>query len=389
MAKDIDDIYARIVEMERQIKAGTIRMATVKKDDKGHLKLLLGKKNDGTDWESPKMMKAQHHGFINENIPFEEGQSVAVLTQDGDFRNALVLPYSYSDHEPLPDDAKEKKATGRIRKPRESKEEEEKPEEAKEMENKPRKELKEYEKQKDENEKDNYWRTDYEGHYRRKKKAQYLFGEPDPEDDKAKDQSKTGQSGSGSSAPKAQLLALGDTGTGGTGSSGGQKDDQKEKGSGEKGEQHWLSVGDASITIVDGKIRFKVGKNTMIFDRDGIHAAVKGQDQQSGSSGSSGATQQQQQPKTIAEDLQDTSGKFIHTLLKDQRILQAPNNGPVHTMKLVEIVQKVGEQIFNWKKDLLEITKGKMSHDKKNIGSSHKHTQVQPGGGLTGDPNED
>lgn len=36
--------------------------------------------------------------------------------------------------------------------------------------------------------------------------------------------------------------------------------------------------------------------------------------------------------------------------------------------------------------DGLSITGGRVEHDSKNIGSTHKHTDVVPGGGLTGTP---
>jgi hypothetical protein len=247
--RDVEEILARLVELERRVNKTMIRPGVVKKDDKGDLRIAAGKTNDGQDFLLPKLMKSQHHGFLNENVPFEEGQSVMILSADGDFRNAITLPYSYSDSDPLPDDAAKKKMTGRIRKPREEgQDKDELPDAVKEEVNKAPEKAKDREKQKDDPESDHYWRTDFEGHYRRKGKLQTLVGKPDPEDS----QNQNPQSGNASSGQQSQA----------------------QKGSGETGEQVWHKIGSAEMLIVDGKIRFKIGEKAWTFTDQGIEQKI-------------------------------------------------------------------------------------------------------------------
>jgi hypothetical protein len=247
--RDVEEILARLVQLEQRVYQTMIRPAVVKKDDKGDLRIAAGKTNDGKDFLLPKSMKSQHHGFLNENVPYEEGQTVMILSADGDFRNSFVLPYSYSDSDPLPDDAAKKKITGRIRKPRETKDEkDELPDPATEEVNKEAEKAVDREKQKDDNEKDHYWRTDYEGHYRRKEKLQSLVGKPDPTDNQNSGQ-QSGNSGTG-------------------------QQNQQNKGSGETGEQVWHKVGSSEFLMIDGKIKLKIGEKTWTFTDQGIEQKI-------------------------------------------------------------------------------------------------------------------
>lgn len=52
-----------------------------------------------------------------------------------------------------------------------------------------------------------------------------------------------------------------------------------------------------------------------------------------------------------------------------------------------KVTQRVGDgQKVEWTKEQTVTTDGKIKHGDKNIGKDHKHGQVQPGGGKTGDP---
>jgi hypothetical protein len=55
-------------------------------------------------------------------------------------------------------------------------------------------------------------------------------------------------------------------------------------------------------------------------------------------------------------------------------------------MEKTKIFQKVGQQTFEWLEAVMKAAGGRLEHDQRNIGKDHKHGQVQPGGGKTGDP---
>ena len=60
------------------------------------------------------------------------------------------------------------------------------------------------------------------------------------------------------------------------------------------------------------------------------------------------------------------------------------------TMTDGKVVQKLQDgQSYEWTKDKTTVTKGKIVHDGQGIGKGHKHKDVQPGSGKTGDPEDD
>lgn len=376
---DLDLILRRLSVIERAV-VNRKRFGRVAKDGvkKGKVRVEIGGDNDGKPLLTPWLRTGQHHGFANENIPFEEGQAVRVTGLDGDVTLAAVEPLSYTDHDPLPEDADPKKHTYRIREPRKKKQDQGGQQDQQDQsgqqdqggdsgggggdmwsggqqpkEYKPE----ELEKQKDDNEKDHYYRRDYNGHYQRKKKAKWLFGEPDPDDEQQQQQSQSG----GGSKPAAA-----------------QQQQNETKGSGETGEQHWFEAGSASITVVDGKIRFKVGKNVVILDGKGLHTRV----------GDDSDTPEKPQPKKISEDKDDVDGKFQHQITKTQREIKAPSDGPTTLLDADKIKNKAGNVTITWNTSKTSTTGGRIEHEAKNIGKDHKHGQVQPGGGKTGDPDE-
>lgn len=382
--KDYDIVLQRLSELERMVNMTQVRFGTVHETKAGKINVNMGKRSsdkgeqgssgqqsgqsqgqssesqqEEKPWLSGWVQTAHQHGWLNENVPYEKGQNVAIMTMDGEFRQALVFPYTYSDNNDLPKDAATDKHTYRIRKPKEEQQSQTGSSSGQQNSSSQNEQKKE-----DKDEEDFIFRNDYEGRYRRKKKAKHLFGEPAK--DKQSSSSGTQQSGSQT-----------------TGSQQSTQQQNETKGSGEKGEQHWLSVGDASITVVEGKIRFKVGSNTWIMDKYGVHQGIKGESDQQ-----SGTTQQTQTPKTIDEDKQDTDGKFTHTLLKDKRVVKADDGQTHNTIENNKVTQKAEDQTWTWKKDST-LEGGTLKHDGKKIDKSHKHGQVQSGGSKTGDPEEE
>jgi hypothetical protein len=242
--KDLDKILYRLAELER-LQRNARRPATVEevgKDDRvGQYKLNLGKKADGSVWKSPWIKAGNHQGMVNEHVPFEKGQNVWVNQHGGDFHHSEITPYTDSEYDPMPKDAKPNKHTYRIRKP---------PEEKQDQSNTKSAgsggagassagQQQEREKQKDDDENDFIFRNDYEGRYTKKGKATHLFGKPEKQQDQS--------GGSGTQAQGGQSKAA---------TQGASKDPEGDK------ERHHLKVGNAEILIVEGKIVFKVGKST-------------------------------------------------------------------------------------------------------------------------------
>jgi len=117
-------ILKRLALLERRSNHG-IRLGRVAKDGvkKNMVRIELGGQSDGKPLLSPWIRTGGHHGFANENMPYEEGQTVALFSMDNDLRQAIVMPYSNSEQDPLPEDAGNKRHTYRLRKPRKKKEE--------------------------------------------------------------------------------------------------------------------------------------------------------------------------------------------------------------------------------------------------------------------------
>lgn len=137
------------------------------------------------------------------------------------------------------------------------------------------------------------------------------------------------------------------------------------------------------------------GKNYKFWIKKGQQ-----QGQQGGSSGSSSGQQGGQQdgqdkPKDILHhfEMTDEGGLRIRS---QKQIEFVANANPDDTSKETKwtmtdgkVVQKLQDgQSLEFTKEGLKVAKGKISHDGKNIGKDHKHTQVTPGGGKTGDPDE-
>lgn len=254
--KDLDKILSRLGELERQVRNAR-RPATISqvgKDDRvGQYKLNLGKKSDGSVWESPWLKAGNHQGVINENVPFEKGQNVWVNQHGGDFHHAEITPYTDSQYDPMPKDAKPNKHTYRVRKPPEEDQSQSQSggagggaggaQSSGQSGGKAGQE-KEREKQKDDDENDFIFRSDYEGRYVRKKKASYLFGQPEKQQDQQGQQGQQGGAQAGT-----QAAAAG-------GQSGQSKDPEGDK------ERHQFKCGSSELLMVDGKIVFKVGKST-------------------------------------------------------------------------------------------------------------------------------
>ena len=212
-------ILARLAILERELN-NRIRVARVhKKDTKRNMvRLELQGKSDGKEaLKTPWIRTSNTHGFANENVPMEEGQTVCLISMDGDFRNALALPYSNSKQDPLPKDAGKLRHTYRVRKPRKSKDEEKKGEESQEegggeqngggggmfgdgdgvKDYKPE----EFEEQKDEDDNDYIHTRNYAGETSKKGKASWgmeLFNETENgEEEQQQQQAQQSQSGQG------------------------------------------------------------------------------------------------------------------------------------------------------------------------------------------------
>lgn len=73
--------------------------------------------------------------------------------------------------------------------------------------------------------------------------------------------------------------------------------------------------------------------------------------------------------------LYDNHGNTVSIVEKEIRITHAKKR-----------VDKVGNCTYTYSESGLAIEGGRITHDGRNIGKDHKHGQVQPGGGVTGDP---
>ena len=294
--KDIDKILYRLGELER-LQRNARRPATVHevgKDDRvGQYKLNLGKKADGEPWLSPWIKAGNHQGMVNEHVPFEKGQNVWINQHGGDFHHSEITPYTDSEYDPMPKDAKPNKHTYRIRKPPQEDQSNTSSAGSGGAGASSAGQQQEREKQKDDDENDFIFRNDYEGRYTKKGKASHLFGKPE------KQQNQQGGGG-------AQAGTHAEQGSG--------QDPEGEK------ERHHLKVGNAEILIVEGKIVLKVG---------GYSTTI-------------------------------TDGKKVST---------------------------DGSQTWEHAGGNMKVTgAGKITHDSQGIGKGHKHKDVQPGGGTTGDP---
>jgi ElaB/YqjD/DUF883 family membrane-anchored ribosome-binding protein len=182
LMNDIDKLIQEIAELKRRVAASQIRPATIMDVKDGKVRLNLGpgsgksgrgestfKDDREAPWPSPWLKPSQHHGFVTENTPYKQGQNVFVFSANGDFSQAVVLPFTDSDSNPRAKDAADDKRTWRIRKP----------EEIKHVEDPHAPLPPERPKAEDDDEQDHINRDDYEGAYKRKGRAVHAHGMPE------------------------------------------------------------------------------------------------------------------------------------------------------------------------------------------------------------------
>jgi hypothetical protein len=263
VSDDIQGILNRLHILERQVhnkvRTGRIAKGGVKK---GAVRVELGGTSDGKPQLSPWIRTSDQNGFSTEHRPYEEGQTVMLISMDGDYSAAAVIPYSHADHDPLADDADTKRHTYRIRKPRKT---EQQGEEGQSEDNASGgddaggdafsggSELKEYEpqepeKQKDDDENDLMVTRNYGGFAYQKGKAKMGLERLNESEDGQDQQG--GQQGG-------QQQGQGQQDKGITPGKVGDPDNQA--GGGQKKDHAFLVAGNARVDVWDGQVVVRVG----------------------------------------------------------------------------------------------------------------------------------
>ena len=98
-----------------------------------------------------------------------------------------------------------------------------------------------------------------------------------------------------------------------------------------------------------------------------------------------GFSDENKQPSEKTDENVETFGDWKMTLTKDGHVMSWGENNSI-TFGKDGVVEKIGDHVRRTTKDGTKFENGKVQHDDRNIGKDHKHGQVQPGAGKTGDP---
>lgn len=103
--KELADLIARVADLERR-HAGQFRHGTVEEVDaaKQRCRLKLGEGEDGTPFLGPWVPYAQLAGAMKAHVPVSKGQQMTLMSPTGDFRQAIAVPFTFSESNPSPSD---------------------------------------------------------------------------------------------------------------------------------------------------------------------------------------------------------------------------------------------------------------------------------------------
>lgn len=103
MFKLISEIATRLAEVERRL-AGVVRHGPIAEVDPsaGTVRLDLGPSTDGGRQLSPPIPYAQTAGALKAHIPPTVGQQMTMISPSGDWRQAVAMPMTWSDHNSSP-----------------------------------------------------------------------------------------------------------------------------------------------------------------------------------------------------------------------------------------------------------------------------------------------
>lgn len=104
--RELAKLAARLAEIERRVY-GQIRHGTVHSVDPatGTMRLKLGAATGGGDFLSPDIPYVQHAGALKAHVPPSVGQQMTILSPGGDWRSAVAMPMTWSDHNQSPSGA--------------------------------------------------------------------------------------------------------------------------------------------------------------------------------------------------------------------------------------------------------------------------------------------
>ena len=103
--REIVELAARIAELERRF-SGMVRHGTIEEVDpaKQIMRLNFGKDVDGKPFLSPWIPYAQIAGALKVHTPPSKGQQFTALSPNGDWRQAVAMPMTWSNQNPSPSD---------------------------------------------------------------------------------------------------------------------------------------------------------------------------------------------------------------------------------------------------------------------------------------------
>jgi len=104
--REVVELAARIAELERRF-SGVLRHGTVEEVDpaRHRVRLNFGKDINGGPFLSPWVPYAQIAGALKVHTPPSKGQQFTALSPNGDWRQAVVLPMTWSDQNASPSTA--------------------------------------------------------------------------------------------------------------------------------------------------------------------------------------------------------------------------------------------------------------------------------------------
>lgn len=106
--REIVELAARIAELERR-SSGMMRHGTVEEVDttKHRVRLKFGTDVEGRPFLSPWIPYTQVAGALKVHVPPSVGQQFTLMAPAGDWQQAVVVPFTWSNHNPAPSESGE------------------------------------------------------------------------------------------------------------------------------------------------------------------------------------------------------------------------------------------------------------------------------------------
>lgn len=100
---------ALLFELAEQRRQNGIsdRVGHIHEVQKDKVRVVMGIKQDGTEWLSPWLHTENHRGGSRERLQYVKGQSVRINAPGGDLRQGTVSPWAESKSFPAPDHAEQ------------------------------------------------------------------------------------------------------------------------------------------------------------------------------------------------------------------------------------------------------------------------------------------